>query len=68
VQSDGTKITLVAPCPNAEVRYTVDGSDPGADSPLYRGPFELPKKAALSVRTFLPNGRSSRIVTLNATQ
>jgi hexosaminidase len=31
------------PMPNAEIRFTVDGSDPNEDSPVYRGPINISK-------------------------
>ena len=39
-----------------EVRYTLDGSMPGASSPLYTRPFRLAKSATLKARHF-KNGR-----------
>ena len=35
-------VTLTAPVPGLEVRYTTDGSEPDASSPLFTAPFPLP--------------------------
>lgn len=41
-RSKAGMVTLKAP-PGAAVRYTLDGSEPTAASPLYAGPFPLPR-------------------------
>ena len=59
---DRVTISLQTLLPNAEIRYTTDGTDPGAGSPLYGGPFELPlgeDTVVVSARAYLPNGRAS---------
>jgi len=63
VRQSGEKITIVTPYENAQVRFTTDGSEPRANSPLYSQPFDLPQGAVLKMRTFRPNGRSSRVIT-----
>jgi hypothetical protein len=35
-----------------EVRYTLDGSEPTADSPVYRGPFTLRSRTTVRARSF----------------
>jgi hexosaminidase len=48
---------------DGEVRYTLDGSEPGPNSPLYTGAFDLPKGAVLKMRGFRSDGRSSPTIT-----
>ncbi|MEM7384643.1 MAG: metallophosphoesterase, partial [Verrucomicrobiota bacterium] len=45
----------VPPAPDAEVRYTIDGSDPGLDSLLYTGPIELTGDALIKAMTVWRN-------------
>lgn len=45
--------------PGLTIRYTTDGSEPGANSPLYSAPFEVEGK--ISLRSFDSRGRGSRI-------
>jgi hexosaminidase len=59
----GSQVTIIPPYDGAQVRYTLDGSEPGRDSTLYTQPFELPKDRLLKMRTFRPDGRGSRTIT-----
>ena len=61
-KKSGEELTILAPYPGAEVRYTLDGSEPSASSTLYSKPFALPANAHLKLRTFRPNGRASRTI------
>ena len=36
-----TTVSVSGSIPGAEVRYTVDGTDPSPESPLYTGPFDV---------------------------
>ena len=45
--------------PGLNIHYTTDGSEPGADSPLYTGPVEVSGKVML--RSIDTRGRGSRI-------
>jgi hexosaminidase len=45
--------------PGLSVHYTMDGSEPGTDSPVYTGPVEVSGKVTL--RSFDTRGRGSRI-------
>jgi hexosaminidase len=58
----GQQVTIIPPYENAQVRYTVDGSEPDSNSMLYRRPFDLAGDAVLKMRTFRPNGRASRTI------
>jgi hexosaminidase len=60
-QADG-RATVTIPYPGAQVRFTMDGSEPKADSPLYTEPLDVPRDAVLKVKNFRPNGRASRTV------
>ena len=57
-------VELGNPLPAGEVRYTLDGSDPGPESPSYRKPLNLKLDEAgttVSARVFLPDGRGGPI-------
>ncbi len=56
------RIALACPDPQAEVRYTLDGTEPDSRSPLCRAPLELSEDASICARAFLPDGRSSEAV------
>ncbi|MEM1059739.1 MAG: chitobiase/beta-hexosaminidase C-terminal domain-containing protein, partial [Verrucomicrobiota bacterium] len=47
-------LSLTHPDPGAEIRYTLDGTDPTASSTLYTGP--IPVEASLSIRARAFNG------------
>jgi len=55
-------IEIGLPYPGAEVRYTLDGSEPSPQSPLYTLPVKINQSAVLKARTYLPSGRSSRTI------
>lgn len=46
--SDKITVTLKHPDPKVKIYFTIDGSEPGIDSPLYRRPFEI--KATTTIR------------------
>jgi hexosaminidase len=59
---DEATVTLSTLIPEAEIRYTTDGSDPGYGSELYTRPFRLPVNTTgvvVMARAILPNGRQS---------
>jgi hexosaminidase len=62
-RQSGSQITIILPYEGAQVRYTLDGSEPGRNSTLYSQPFELSKDRLLKMRTFRPAGRASRTIT-----
>lgn len=45
-------VTLSSAAPGAEIRYTVDGSAPGASDPLYSGPITLDGPTVLRARVY----------------
>lgn len=42
--------------PNAEIHYTLDGSEPTKESPFYREPFEFAGKGVVKARAFFESG------------
>ena len=48
--------------PDADVRFTLDGSDPVLSSPRYAGPFRVEASTSVKARAFSPAGLPSRIV------
>jgi hexosaminidase len=61
-QQAGSKVTIALPYRDAQVRYTLDGSEPGPKSPIYNQPLDIPKDGVLKMKTFRPNGRASRTI------
>lgn len=59
--ADTALINLHCEIPSAEIRYTVDGSEPGKNSKLYDAPFTLSLETVKTIKakTFLANGKSS---------
>jgi hypothetical protein len=53
--TDAVRVSIHQGTPT-EVRYTTDGSEPTASSPLYRGPFTLSRNTVVRARSFA-NGR-----------
>lgn len=53
---DGTAaIQFVHPVAPVQVHYTIDGTEPGENSPLYDNPISINKTCDLKARTFDPN-------------
>lgn len=48
--------------PGYEIRYTLDGTDPVAGSPLYTAPLSINRSAQLRFASFDPKGRRGRIL------
>ena len=62
-RQSGSQVTIIPPYDGAQVRYTLDRSEPGPASAIYTQPFDLSNDAFLKMRTFRPNGRGSRTIT-----
>ena len=67
---DGTKFfknnqPVIISCPDgeAEIRYTLDGSEPTASSTLYEGPLSISSSVTIKVRAFKTGCVPSEIVT-----
>jgi hexosaminidase len=48
--------------PDGVVRFTLDGSEPSASSPVYDAPIVLRAATSAAARLFLPGGRASDVV------
>ncbi len=55
-------IEIGLPYPGADVRYTLDGSEPSRESPGYTQPIKIDQSLILKARTFLAGGRGSRTI------
>ena len=65
VLEDHARVTMSDFIPGAVIRYTTDGSEPSASSPIYTAPIDVDiggKATIVSARLFLPNGRSGSVV------
>jgi hypothetical protein len=54
-------VTITHDDPSAEIRYTLDGSRPGAKSPRYENPLTLAESTTLRARAFRV-GRTRSII------
>lgn len=60
----GSPATVALSCQDgaAQLRCTLDGTEPDAGAPLYQAPLVLTGDACLRAKAFLPDGRSSETV------
>ena len=58
----GQSVTIAAE-PGAVIRYTTDGSNPTANSPIYTGPINVNAPKAIRARAFVPGILSSMAAT-----
>ena len=56
-----TAVTLASPDAGAQIHYTVDGSEPGADDPVYSKPIKIDGPTVLRARA-IKDGMTSSIV------
>ena len=56
-----TAVTLTSPDPGATIRYTLDGSEPTATSPVYAEPLRIERTTTVTARAFAP-GLDDRFV------
>lgn len=54
-------VTLIPASPDAQIRYTLDGSDPSADSPRYDGPFTIRSSTTIRAMAIRRGERPSAI-------
>jgi len=52
---------ITTPEPEAVIRFTIDGSDPGPGSPVYEKPVEMTKAGVLKAAAFLGDRRSMTV-------
>jgi hexosaminidase len=64
---DRYRVDLQVPIASAQIRYTLDGSEPSETAELFTEPFDVPVGAVIKAKTFLPNGRNS-ITTVGASR
>jgi hexosaminidase len=53
----GAQVTLATQFDQGEIRYTTDGAEPDAASPVYAAPLDLPLPTRLQAATFLAGKR-----------
>ncbi len=56
-----TKIEVYCPTSGAEVRYTLNGTEPTSSSPLYSAPLHLNESSLLSLKSFKQGMKPSRV-------
>lgn len=49
---DSTIVSFTSPMPGAFVRYTLDGAEPDASSPMFAGPVHLSESTTIKARAF----------------
>ncbi len=59
-------VTITPSDPDAEIRYTIDGSIPSADSLLYKGPFAVEDGCVINAREFSSGKLGGDIVSISA--
>ena len=59
---NGQPITLSCVTDGAEIRYTLDGSEPTEQSALYEGPIAISASATIKARAFMAGMESSEVV------
>jgi len=51
-RADKIEVKCVFYVPNAQLRYTTDGSEPRPESPLYKAPFSIEKNTTVKARAY----------------
>jgi len=62
-----TTVTLAAETPDCSIRYTLDGTTPGPNSPLYAGPFPVTESCRVRAVAVCDGVISTRIASLALT-
>jgi len=58
VFTETLEVVIVSQTPDVEIRYTMDGSEPTALSPLYTEPFKIERTCMVQARAFRSGGHS----------
>ncbi len=58
VFADTLEVSMASQTPEVEIRYTTDGSEPTARSPLYTEPFKIDRTCMVQARAFRSGGHS----------
>lgn len=58
------QVAVPVPAPDARIHYTLDGSEPTAQSPILTGPLTFTDDAGLKLRTVLPDGEMSSVTSV----
>lgn len=59
-----TSVRLEAAFDSLDIRYTLDGSEPGLSSPRYTQPFVVSESALVRARAYTRDGRAGRVTRL----
>ena len=63
VENWPVSVTIACATEGAAIRYTIDGSDPTAESPIYGGPFTIDETTGVKAKAFGDQFFNSTIVT-----
>jgi hexosaminidase len=61
---DSARVQLQNPWPFTQIRYTLDGSEPKLQSPVYDQPFPVSDETVLKASLFLKNGQHGPVKTV----
>ena len=64
ITEKGGTVTIESAYPRMQVRFTLDGSEPDANSTVFSEPIRIPKDGTLKTRTFTRSGRMSRTISI----
>ncbi len=59
----GRSVTLTSSTPSAEIRYTLDGTEPTVSSPIYTAPLQIDSTSVVRARSYAPGWLSAPAVT-----
>lgn len=66
--TDEVEVKLGTATEGAEIRYTLDGSEPSVASPLYEAPFKLAKTTQIKAKAFKEGYCESHLLSIEATK
>ncbi|MCX7874845.1 MAG: family 20 glycosylhydrolase [Melioribacteraceae bacterium] len=62
--SNETKVVFNKPIENSKIFFTIDGTEPTTNSIVYKEPLVIENDLLIKAKTFLPNGKSSSVSTV----